>query len=233
MLSIVIPQLNEAEGIVEHLQALQKWRPDVELIVVDGGSVDNSVELARPLVDHIVVVEPGRAKQMNAGAQLARGHYLLFLHADTRLPDRLLESLAGWRKREALWGFFRLRLSGDHWLLRWVERGVNWRSKLTSVATGDQCLFVERQTLKQLGYFPVQPLMEDVALSKILRRRARPLMDKQRVVSSSRRWERRGIVRTILLMWRLRLAYFLGADAEALAERYYPGYKLASKFNHE
>ncbi len=232
-LSIIIPVLNEGGSLETNLQALQALRADCELILVDGGSHDGSVAKAQAYVDQVIVAGPGRALQMNAGAALARGSYLLFLHADTHLPKDLMIRVRAWHQNSVSWGFFPVRLSGSHWLLRCVETGINWRSKLSSVSTGDQCLFVKRALFNTLKGFPALPLMEDVAFSKILRRQAKPLFENKPVISSSRRWEKHGMVTTIVLMWRLRLAYFLGADPAKLAQRYYPKRALASQLHHE
>lgn len=221
-LSIIIPTLDEAEGIAATLAALQPLRArGCEVIVADGGSADGTAELARPLADTVVAAPRGRARQQNAGAAAATGDVLLFLHADTRLPaaaDRLV--LDGLGRTGRGWGRFGVRLTGRHPLLRVIERMMGIRSRLTGIATGDQAIFVRRDWFRDAGGFPGIPLMEDVALSGTLKRRGRPLCLRAAVVTSSRRWESRGVWRTMLLMWRLRLTYALGADPVALAERY-------------
>jgi rSAM/selenodomain-associated transferase 2 len=221
-ISIVIPALNEAGEIARTLEPLQPMRAaGHEVIVVDGGSTDRTTELARPLADRVIRTARGRARQMNAGARVARGEVLLFLHADTRLPpdaERLI--LEGLARSGRGWGRFDVRLSGRHPLLVVTGPLFSLRSRLTGTATGDQAIFVRRDWFEQAGGYPDIPLMEDLALSRALRRTGRPLCLWQRVVTSSRRWEERGIVRTILLMWRLRLAYYAGADPRELARRY-------------
>nr|WP_058023267.1 TIGR04283 family arsenosugar biosynthesis glycosyltransferase [Pseudohongiella spirulinae] len=221
-LSIIIPVLNELTALQRCQMSLYRLRsPTVELIVVDGGSSDGTVQVARQITDQVLVCLPGRSRQMNAGAAMASGKVLLFLHIDTELPPgalELLESGLG----ACQWGRFDVRLSGRHPAFRVIETAMNLRSRVTSVATGDQAMFVNAALFRQLGGFPDLPLMEDVALSKILRRHGRPLNLAARVTSSSRRWEQRGILRTVLLMWRLRLAYFMGADPAVLHRQYYP-----------
>jgi rSAM/selenodomain-associated transferase 2 len=221
-LSIAVPVLNEAGLIVAALDRLQPVRErGAEVIVVDGGSGDGTAELAEPLASRIVRSPKGRAVQMNAGARAATGEILLFLHADTRLPEEADRMLAAAFAEGAVWGRFDVRLSGFHPLLRIVETLMNWRSRLSGIATGDQAMFVRREVFERVGGFPEIPLMEDIALSKTLKRIARPVCLREKVVASSRRWEEQGILRTILLMWELRLRYFFGADPADLARRYY------------
>ncbi len=218
-LSLVMPVLNEAPELALRLDALQPWRASAELILVDGGSEDASLGIAASRVDRVLESPPGRARQQNTGAGAAAGDYLLFLHSDTRLtiePTALLEALG----KAPAWGFFSVRLAGRDWRFRIIERFMCWRSRLTRVATGDQALFVRRELFEQLGGFADLPLMEDVELSKRLRRVANPVIMAPPAVTSSRRWERRGVVRTVLLMWELRLRYWLGAAPADLARRY-------------
>jgi rSAM/selenodomain-associated transferase 2 len=225
VISIIIPALNEAEGIAACLTPLQSLRSaGHEVILVDGGSEDGTVALAGPLADRVIRAPRGRASQMNAGACIARGKVLLFLHADTRLPaeaDRLMVEGIGRGGRG--WGRFDVRLSGQHSLLRVVEGMMNFRSRLTGIATGDQAIFVRRSWFDSIGGFPDIPLMEDIELSRRLKRLGPPLCLQPRVNTSSRRWEEHGILRTILLMWRLRLAFSLGASPARLVRRYYGG----------
>jgi rSAM/selenodomain-associated transferase 2 len=221
-LSVVVPTLDEAAGIEATLRRLQPLRArGHEVVVADGGSRDGTAATAAPLADRVVAAPRGRARQQNAGAAAATGDVLLFLHADTLAPpdaDRLV--LDGLRRTGRGWGRFDVRLSGRHPLLRLTGRLIALRSRLSGIATGDQAVFVRRDWFEGAGGFPDIPLMEDVALTRVLRRRGRPLCLRARVVTSSRRWEEQGIARTILLMWRLRLAYALGADPHRLAERY-------------
>jgi rSAM/selenodomain-associated transferase 2 len=221
-LSIVVPTLNEAARVVAALEALRPLRAaGHEVVVIDGGSGDGTPDLAAPLADRVANAHRGRAHQMNAGARLAGGDVLLFLHADTRLParaDRLvLDGLAGSGRA---WGRFDVRIDGRHPLLRFVAVLMNARSRWTGIATGDQAIFVRRDAFAAVGGFPPVPLMEDIALSAALKRVSRPLCLHARVSTSGRRWETRGVLRTIVLMWWLRLRYFLGTPPERLAELY-------------
>ena len=216
-LSIIIPALDEAAGIVAALEALAPLRASGhEVIVADGGSGDGTRELAAALADRVVAAPRGRARQMNAGAGVAGGHALLFLHADTRLPanaDRLIfHSL-----KKHPWGRFDVAIDGRSPLLAVVAFFMNLRSRLTGIATGDQAIFVRRDAFPG---FPEIALMEDVAFSKAMKRRTPPACLRERVSTSGRRWERNGVVRTVILMWRLRLAYFLGASPDELARQY-------------
>jgi len=221
-LSVIIPVLNEASNIVAALTALASLRNHhAEVIIVDGGSADDTVPLATPLADFVVASPRGRATQMNAGAAVARGDVLLFLHADTRLPphaDRLI--IEGLTKSGRAWGRFDVAIDGRHPLLPVVAATMNARSRLTGIATGDQGMFVTRNAFDAAGGFPEILLMEDIELSRRLKRVSPPLCLRTRVRTSGRRWEGRGALRTILLMWRLRLAYFFGAKPDELARRY-------------
>ena len=220
-LSIIIPVLNEGGTIAAQLAALQPLRAGgVEIVLVDGGSSDGTADLARPLADRLIVAPRGRAVQMNAGARASRGHTLLFLHADTILPLAADTLVARAIEGGAQWGRFDVRIDGTHPLLRVVERLMNWRSQLSGIATGDQAMFVRRDVFERLGGFPEIPLMEDIALSRRLRQIAPPACLREPVITSGRRWEKHGVLRTILLMWRLRAAYFFGADPQQLAIAY-------------
>lgn len=223
-ISIIIPVVNEAQIVGNLLKDLIDIGIDGhELIVVDGGSSDSTVEMASRYTDKVIGAPKGRAVQMNAGAAIATRDILWFLHADTRVPANLSDIFLGISDAGRQWGRFDIRLSGKHWLLRIVERMMNLRSRLTGIATGDQGIFVARSLFKAVGGYPDIPLMEDIALSKALKRCSRPVCIKNpRLITSSRRWKEHGIVRTVLLMWRLRLAYALGADPGRLARRYYP-----------
>jgi rSAM/selenodomain-associated transferase 2 len=219
-LSVIVPVLDEARAIEAALAPLQAARAaGVEVIVVDGGSRDATRALAAPLADRVVAAPRGRAVQMNAGAAIAAGEVLMFLHADTILPAGAAELVqAAVEGRE--WGRFDVSIDGADPLLAIVAALMNLRSRLGGIATGDQAIFVRRDAFEAVGGFPAIPLMEDVALSRALRRRSRPACLGARVLTSGRRWERQGTLRTILRMWRLRLAYALGADPHRLARQY-------------
>ncbi len=224
-LSIILPVLNEADLIIEQLQSLQDYRrAGHEVLVVDGGSNDATAELAASLADRVLRSAAGRSLQMNAGAAAAHGDVLLFLHADTRLPTGAVRLITNALARDPIgWGWFPVQLDNPAWPYRIIERCMNLRTRLTFVCTGDQALFVRRALFERIGGFPPIPLMEDVAISKLLRRKSSPGWIPRPVRAASRRWESQGIVRTIVLMWWLRLQYFLGVSPERLVRRYYPG----------
>ena len=216
-LSVVIPALNEADEIVACLRPLAPLRGrGHEVIVADGGSDDGTPALARPLCDRVVVAPRGRASQMNAGARGAGGEALVFLHADTRFPPdadgMIVRSL-----ETHVWGRFDVEIESRRASLKVVGCAMNLRSRLTGIATGDQAIFVRRDAFDG---FPEIALMEDIAFSRAMKRRGAPACLRARVATSGRRWESRGVLRTVLLMWRLRLMYFFGARPEDLARRY-------------
>ncbi|MFA7416556.1 MAG: TIGR04283 family arsenosugar biosynthesis glycosyltransferase [Rhizobium sp.] len=220
-MSIIVPVLNEAPCIAAMLEALGDLRAaGVEIIVVDGGSTDATVELASPLADHVLIASPGRACQMNAGTTVARGDILLFLHADTFLPTGAVDLVNHALNAVHSWGRFDVRIEGRSAWLPVVATMMNWRSRLTGIATGDQAMFVSRAAIDAVGGFPDIPLMEDIALSRRLRKIGRPACLRAQVVTSGRRWEKNGFWKTIALMWRLRLRYFFAADARQLAVEY-------------
>lgn len=220
-LSIIVPVLNEATSIETTLRALAPLREQgVEVIVVDGGSHDDTPRLAKEHASAVLTAPRGRARQMNAGAEQVRGAVLLFLHADTRLPlqaDRLVLNAI---TSGAVWGRFDVNITGTTWMLPVVAALMNIRSRWSGIATGDQALFVRRDVFERLGGFPDQPLMEDIELSKRLCKVARPVCLSAKVATSGRRWESRGVWRTIFLMWCLRWRYWRGESPERLAEAY-------------
>ena len=228
--SIIIPVLNEAEGLpgfLGHLASLC-WR-DSEVIVVDGGSEDSSRQAALRAGVQVICSERGRARQMNAGAAVAQGDILLFLHADTLLPNTAEPAIEtairrGGGTQKNIWGRFDVSISGYSSMLWVVASLMNWRSRVSGIATGDQAMFMTRQTFELVGGFPDQPLMEDVELSKRLLTLSGPICLTDRVVTSGRRWEAHGVWRTIWLMWRLRWLYWRGLPACELAKLYrWPG----------
>lgn len=223
-LGIVIPTLNEATGIEALLLSLQPLRAaGAELVVVDGGSSDDTRQRCQGLCDHLLTTTPSRGLQLRKGAEICQRPYLWFLHADSRVvaeaANCVLRALGDER---GIWGRFDVRLSGSAKFLRVVQWTMNLRSRLTGIATGDQGIFVRRDALDRIGGFPNQPLMEDIELSRRLKRLARPRCLRTPLIqTSSRRWERLGVARVILAMWWFRLRYFAGASAEDLARDYY------------
>ena len=217
-LSIILPVLNEARGIAETLAALRPLA--AEIIVVDGGSDDATPAIAQRLADQLITAPRGRARQMNAGAAVARGDILLFLHADTLLPVGADQSIIAALAAGAAWGRFDVRITGESLWLPLIAALMNRRSRLTGIATGDQAIFVRRAAFAALGGFPAQPLMEDIELSRRLKAQSPPACLRERVLTSGRRWEKHGVLRTVLLMWSLRLRYFFGADPQRLARAY-------------
>jgi len=221
-LSIIIPVLDEGDGIAAALDALAHLRAlGTEVVVVDGGSRDATVERAQLRADRVVLAPRGRALQMNAGAERASGDVLLFLHADTRLPaeaDSVV--LNGLDQARRVWGRFDVKIDGRSRLLPVVAWLMRLRSRLTGIATGDQAIFLRREAFQAVGGFPAVALMEDIAICKRLKRLGKPLCLRACVTTSGRRWEKNGVLSTVLLMWRLRFAYFLGADPKQLARQY-------------
>jgi rSAM/selenodomain-associated transferase 2 len=220
-LSIVIPTWNEAATIRPLLQDLKDRGGAVELIVVDGGSRDDTVAQAKVLADRVLASAPGRARQMNAGLAQAKGRVVLFLHADTWLPpDAFAAVMAIADDPRHDWGRFDVRITGQSPLLPVVAGFMNLRSRLTGVATGDQAIFAKTAVLARIGGLPDVPIMEDIALSKALRRISPPLCLRQRLSTSGRRWDANGALRTIGVMWVMRLGYFLGVTPAKLARLY-------------
>lgn len=220
-ISIIIPVLNEEVNLSRLSAQLQSLRQQGhEVIIVDGGSTDNTLAIAYEITDSVVVSSAGRALQMNSGADFATGEVLLFLHADTLLPDDVSQTMADLSQKNNYWGRFDVRLSSDKFVYRLIEYLMNLRSCLSSIATGDQAIFIEKKLFDRVGGYPEIALMEDIEISKQLKRISRAVCLKQKVVTSSRRWETNGVVSTILLMWKLRLYYFLGVPADRLKRLY-------------
>lgn len=220
-ISIVIPVLNEAGQLAVKLQALQQHRERCQLLLIDGGSSDASPAIAAPLVDEVLHSQRGRAKQMNCGAAQAEADVLLFLHADTQLPDDAVGLIMHAIADGYQWGRFDVVFDNPRPVFKLIAFMMNQRSRLTGIATGDQCLFVTRQAFQAVGGFPKIALMEDIAISTQLKKHGNPCCLKAKVITSARRWQQHGVFKIILLMWRIRLAYFFGADPDDLAIRYY------------
>lgn len=212
--------LNEQDNIAKLLLAIAEQFPNAQTIVVDGGSTDNTVSVALPLAHLLLTCNPGRAGQMNLGANSSANDYLIFLHADS-LPSFNETVLSNALSEEPAWGFCRAQLSGQRWAYRTIEWAMNTRSRLTSIATGDQMLFVRRDLFLDIGGFADIPLMEDIELCKRLRAHAKPLLMRPTVKTSSRRWEANGVIVTVVQMWWLRLAYFFGVSPHRLWRSYY------------
>jgi rSAM/selenodomain-associated transferase 2 len=221
-LSVVVPVLNEARALPALLESLRPLqRNGVEVVLVDGGSEDGSAAIATGAGFAVIRADRGRARQMNAGAAAVQGDVLLFLHADTRLPDDAVQLIeAALADGRHAWGRFDVEFDVCTWTMAATAFGMNLRSRLTGIATGDQALFMTRAAFHGVGGFPDQPLMEDVEITSHLRQRSRPACIRRPVRVSARRWEARGAWRTIFLMWRLRLDYWLGASPDDLARRY-------------
>lgn len=205
------------------LVSLQPLRSTAEIIVVDGGSTDNTYMLAQPLADRVISTSKGRAKQMNAGAGLASGEVLIFLHADTLLPADALQRIQEHILKGAHWGRFDVCLTGRHPMFKVIGFMMNWRSRLSGIATGDQAIFVTRELFERAGGYPDLELMEDITLSATLKKITCPACLFDQVLTSPRRWQKFGIAKTILLMWSLRLRYCFEKDTHKLARLYSEG----------
>lgn len=224
LLSVIIPVRNEVQALPALLGDLVALRAEGgEVIVVDGGSSDATIERAVGCVDQLLNCAPGRARQMNKGAAAACGEYLWFVHADTRVSAKSLRHLQDVLNEKPLWGRFDVRLSGAGMALRVIGLMINLRSRLTGIASGDQGIFVRRECFETLGGYAQIPLMEDLQLCRRLKRLARPQCLTPPLTTSSRRWEQYGVCRTVVLMWRLRLAYYFGVSPEKLARQYRRG----------
>ena len=224
-LAVVVPVFNEATAVESTLARLSPLRTrGARVIVVDGGSTDATTTLAKPHADQVMESDRGRAQQMNVGARAAiegGAEVLLFVHADSELPhsaDRLIDTAL--RTSGRVWGRFDVRIDGAPPMLTIVSAMMNWRSRLTGICTGDQAIFVRRSAFEQLSGFAPIALMEDIEFSKRAKHLSRPVAISARVLTSGRRWQRHGIWRTIVLMWRFRIAYFFGADPQGLAQQY-------------
>lgn len=220
-ISVIVPVLNEEVNLSRisgHLQSI--CDQGHEVIIVDGGSVDNTLTIAYEITDKVIISKAGRALQMNIGASVATGDVFLFLHADTFLPYSAVQVISDSVVGKNFWGRFDVRLSNKKYVYRIIERMMNLRSSLTSIVTGDQAFFIEKNLFERVGGFPEIALMEDVAISRQLKIISKPVCVKHQVVTSSRRWETNGVVATVLLMWKLRLYYFFGVSPDKLNQMY-------------
>ncbi|MFV2059819.1 MAG: TIGR04283 family arsenosugar biosynthesis glycosyltransferase [Gammaproteobacteria bacterium] len=221
-ISFIIPVLNEEKTIVSFLKGMQYYRQNGhEIILVDGGSDDNTVTLAQHYVDQSLVSKPGRAYQMNLGAKRAKNTVFVFLHSDTKLPEAADISILKSLSSQNNWGRFNVNLRDQNFIFRIIETMMNLRSKYTLIATGDQGIFITKEAFFSVNGFPEIPLMEDIAISKKLRQRYSCACLSDKVSTSSRRWQEHGIIKTILLMWMLRFLYFIGISPNKLVELYY------------
>ncbi|MBT3529875.1 MAG: DUF2064 domain-containing protein [Gammaproteobacteria bacterium] len=221
-ISFILPVLNEKRLVGPQLERLQVYRSaGHEVLLIDGGSSDGSPSGLAGLVDYVDIAPPGRSSQMNRGAELASGDILLFLHIDTILPESA-DTLIRDACKQAEWGWFDVELADDGWPYRLISWMMNRRSRITAVCTGDQALFVKRGLFLDVGGFPALPLMEDVAISKLLRGRSAAMAISSPVRTSARRWRENGLISTVMQMWLLRLRYFLGSSPESLSAMYYP-----------
>jgi len=220
-ISVVVPVLNEEINLSRIASRLRSVREQGhEVIIVDGGSSDNTLTIAYEISDTVIISKKGRSLQMNSGASVASGDVVLFLHADTFLPENAAQIVADAFVGENFWGRFDVRLSNQKYVYRLIEQMMNIRSSLTSIVTGDQAIFVEKSLFDRIGGFPEIALMEDIEISSQLKKISKPVRLKHKVVTSSRRWEANGVVATVLLMWKLRLYYFLGVSPEKLSKMY-------------
>ncbi len=220
LISIIIPTLNEEASIEGFLQQLQLYRQQGhEVIIVDGGSHDKTIFISSALADKVIVSESGRARQMNLGAKHAEHDVLWFLHADSIIHKNSIYLIQN-ALMNTDWGRFNVRLSGTHFLFRIIEKMMNIRSRIFAIATGDQGIFVKKTVFDSVGGYSNIPLMEDITLSKHLKKISRPMCVNSSLITSSRRWEEKGIISTVLLMWRLRFLYWLGVSADRLALQY-------------
>ncbi len=219
-ISIIVPTLQEEHSLADTLEALPS-RADVEVIVADGGSWDRTMEIAKQQGVTALQISGGRSCQLNAAAALSGGDILLFLHADTRLPDSFVEIVVRTLQEEGVVaGAFRLRIDGDGWGFRLIEAVANWRSRFLQTPYGDQALFVSRKAFEAAGRFPELPIMEDFALIQRLRKLGRVRLAEESALTSARRWKRLGLLRTTLINWGMVCGYYAGIPPARLASWY-------------
>ncbi|ARQ00887.1 TIGR04283 family arsenosugar biosynthesis glycosyltransferase [Pseudorhodoplanes sinuspersici] len=224
VLSIIVPVLNEARTITNALTALKPFRQrGVEVIVVDGGSDDDTAQLAQPLADRVIRGPRGRAAQMNEGAKAASGFIFLFLPSEITLPaDADTQVMYGRARDTSVWGRFDMRLTGQHALLPIAARILNWRSRMSGIASSEQAIFIQRETFFRLGGFPDMPVMDDVEMSKRLKAISPPICVASRVTVPARRFDREGFWTTLRMMWLMRFRYRMGMKPAEILKRYGP-----------
>ena len=221
MISIIIPAKNEAKNICKNLNHLQELRNRniCEIILVDGGSTDNTIKVANNLVDHVLKTRPGRAIQQNIGASIARGNIFLFLHADTYITAKQLLFIKN-IKKDKIWGFFKIKFNNNKVKYKILSFFINLRSKIYSYGTGDQTIYIEKNIFNKIRGFPNLMIMEDIEICSILKKVSSPLIIDSHVITSSRRWDEYGFIRTILKMRILRFLYHIGVKNHIL-KRFY------------
>ncbi len=221
-LSIIVPVLNQSRTMIDTMSALKPFRQrGAEIIVVDGGSDDDTAVLAHPFADRVVKGPRGRAAQMNEGAKVASGFIFLFLPTDTTLPaDADTQVMIGRARDTSVWGRFDMRLTGRHPLLPIVARLLNRRSRSSGIASCEQAIFVQRETFFRIGGFTDIPVMEDVEISKRLRAISPPICVTSRVTVPAKRFDRDGLWTTLRTMWIMRLRYRMGMKPEEILKRY-------------
>ncbi len=222
MISIIIPVLDEEEHISSALESIERLNGEKEIILVDGGSIDNTVDIVKKKGVILLSSQKGRGHQMNRGAEIANGETLLFLHADTKLPDNaFLEIERIIKGSENIGGRFNVKFDDDRFIFKLIAFLMNWRSKLTGIFTGDHAIFIRKDIFKDIGGFLEIPLMEDIAFSKKMKRGGRVVCLEDNVITSARKWKEEGIIKTILMMWFLRFLYFFKISPKFLSKIYY------------
>ena len=222
LISIIIPTINEIENLSNLLDNIKKSKQvdNIEVVVVDGGSTDGTIEYADKYADLTISAQLGRASQLNAGAKVAQGKHFWFLHADSILDFNIFSQYLHVISSSD-WGRFDIKINNPKLIYLLISSLINFRSRLSKIATGDQGIFISKELFYQVGKFPQLDLMEDVALSAKLKKHSSPFCSKLKIKTSARKWQKEGVLKTILLMWKLRLLYFFGVNTKTLARLYY------------